>query len=57
MQPRLADDSLAVTTVSDGYFHSSVSTTVRTPNLTSRTTFTPALRAAGDTNPLNEWGG
>jgi type IV pilus assembly protein PilW len=59
-QPRLADDPstpLAAALTPDGFFHNSVSTTVRTPNLTSRTTFTPPLRVAGDPSLLNEWGG
>ena len=55
-QPRLADDP-AAPLPPDGYFHVAVSTTVRTPNLTSRSTFTPPLKVAGDPTQLNEWGG
>jgi type IV pilus assembly protein PilW len=51
-QPRLANDPTAAAPT-DGYFHVSVGTTVRTPNLLSRATFAPPLVG---TNP-NFWGG
>lgn len=53
-QPRLADDPTAAV-AADGYFHTSISTTVRTPNLASRTIFVPALRPAGAVAGSNEW--
>jgi type IV pilus assembly protein PilW len=43
----LADDPTTYT--SDGFFHLNLSTTVPTPNLESRSFFTPSL-------PLNSWG-
>lgn len=55
-QPRLADDARAAA-AADGYFRVVVSTTIRTPNLSSRSGFTPPLRVVGNPFQLNEWGG
>ena len=47
----------AATPVRDGFKRTVFHTAINTPNLLSRTNFTPALRAAGETNDLNIWGG
>lgn len=45
------------TPVADLFRRSLFFTAVNTPNLMSRSTFTPALRSSADTRDLNAWGG
>ena len=41
----------------DGYLRTVLHTAVNTPNLMSRTSFTPSIRTASETRDLNRWGG
>lgn len=47
----------AATPTQDGFRRSLFHTAVNTPNLTSRSAFTPSLRSAADQRDLNSWGG
>lgn len=47
----------AAVTPPDGYYRSLFHTAINTPNLLSRSFFTPSLRSAADMRDLNSWGG
>jgi type IV pilus assembly protein PilW len=56
-KPATLFNHTATNVTNDGFLRSVFHTSVATPNLLSRTGFSPSIRSAAETRDLNKWGG